>query len=588
MYRNKWILIITLFFTAMNLSGCGRSKLKTPIQGTDSLAQVGNAQITIVDARIRNSYSVYYIMHYPKTDDVFCAVTVQLEDFDDPQSALSWGKKNLKLFQANKTFELVYAHWELHGEDIQYKSGEDFQYQYVFIYTVPKKMDHTLLSLQTSDNESFSLESFIHISEISATPSDSRTIGTGPDAQAIDLFSTLSGGSKNISNAYYTTVAGGLLNQANVAYATVGGGRENQALNLYAFVGGGYANQASGRDSTVSGGSRNLAGNYHATVSGGIRNQASASDATVGGGGYNLASDTYATVGGGTQNEASGSGAVVSGGAGNLASNNQSTIGGGLGNQASGAYATISGGQGNLASGDFSTIPGGLQNQARGEYSLAGGYRAIVLENHPGVFLFADSVNADFSSEHADEFGVRATGGVRFITGVDGDGEPISGVTLAPGSGSWSSTSDRGKKENFRDVDQLQILDMVVALPVSEWNYKSQNASIRHIGPMSQDFFTAFGAGEDEFHISSVDADGVALASIQGLYQIVQEKESQIVALQAENAIQREQLEVLNARISRLEQGCVGAGTFINMMALVVLCVTIGLLIGQRKSKILK
>ena len=588
MYRNKWILTITLFLATMILSGCSRSKPQMPIQGIDSPAQVGNAQITIIDAQIQNSYSVHYIMHYPEMNDAFCAVTVQLEGFDEPQSALSWGEKNLKLFQANQTFELAYAHWELGGENVQYKSGEDFQYQYVFIYTVPVNMDHTLLTLQTSDNESIPLGSFIQISEGSASQSDSKTDGKGPDVQATDLFSTLGGGSKNISDAYHTTVAGGFLNQANVAYATVGGGRENQAMNLYAAVGGGYANQASGRDSTVSGGSRNIAGNYHTTVSGGIRNQASASDATVGGGGYNLASDTYATVGGGTQNEASGSGAVVSGGAGNLASNNQSTVGGGLGNQASGAYATIGGGQGNLASGDFSTIPGGLQNQAQGEYSFAGGYRAIVHENHPGVFLFADSVNADFSSERADEFGVRATGGVRFVTGVDEEGEPISGVTLAPGSGSWSSTSDRGMKENFRDVDQLQILEMVVALPISEWNYKSQNVSIRHIGPMSQDFFTAFGAGEDEFHISSVDADGVALASIQGLYQIVQEKESQIVALQAENAIQREQLEVLNARISRLEQGCVGAGTFINMMALVVLCVTIGLLIGQRKSKILK
>ena len=105
---------------------------------------------------------------------------------------------------------------------------------------------------------------------------------------------------------------------------------------------------------------------------------------------------------------------------------------------------------------------------------------------------------------------------------------------------------------------------------------------------MSQDFFTAFGAGEDEFHISSVDADGVALASIQGLYQIVQEKESQIVALQAENASQREQLNALNARVSRLEQGNVGASTFVNKVLLVGLCLTIGLLIGQRKSRILR
>jgi hypothetical protein len=140
-------------------------------------------------------------------------------------------------------------------------------------------------------------------------------------------------------------------------------------------------------------------------------------------------------------------------------------------------------------------------------------------------------------------------------------------------------------KENFRDVDQLQILERVVALPISEWNYRSQNASIRHIGPMSQDFFTAFGAGEDEFHISSVDADGVALVSIQGLYQLVQEKDEQIAALQAEKDSQQEQLTYLEKRIFKLEQRGSGSGLPINVVLLAGLCLSIGLYIGQRGTK---
>jgi len=540
MKKNIWILGIMLFLTAAILPGCDRLRPKTPVPGIDSPIQAGDTQVTIVDARIQNSYSVHYIMHYPETGDAFCAVTVQLEDFEKPQSALAWGQENLKLLQADQTFELAYAHWELLGDDIQYKSGEDFQYQFVFIYSVPADIDETSLSMQISNTDLVSLEPFMQ--ESLAAKSDSKLDGDNPEEQTDDLFSTMSGGSKNVSDAYHTTVSGGYLNQASVAYASVGGGRENLATDLYTTVSGGYANQASGRDSTVGGGSRNTAENHHATVSGGIRNQASSSDATIGGGSYNLASDTYATVSGGTQNEASGSGAVVSGGAGNLASNNQSTVGGGLGNQSSGAYATISGGQGNLASGDYSAIPGGLLNQAQAEYSFAGGHRAIVSENHAGAFLFADSVEADFLSEQADEFGVRATGGVRFVTGVDGDGDPIAGVSLAPGSGSWSSTSDRGMKENFVAVNQLEILERVVDLPLSEWNYKSQETSIRHIGPMSQDFFTAFGTGEDELHISSVDADGVSLAAIQGLYQLLEEKDSQIETLES----RLERIEKLN------------------------------------------
>ena len=528
----KWILAVTLFLTAMIVPGCNRWVSEKPITGIDSPLQAGDVQVTTIQAQILNSYSVHYIMQYPQAGRVFYAVTVQIDGFENPQSALTWGEENLGLSQANQNFGLAYAHWELLGEEIEYKSSEEFQYQYVFLYSIPLDTDYTLLSLQVSDVGSIPLDTLFQESEKAAAQTASKAEDGGAESQTVDLFSTMSGGSKNTSSAYHTTVGGGYLNQASAAYASVGGGRENLATNFYTTVSGGYANEASGRDSTVGGGSRNIASYYHATVSGGIRNQASASDATIGGGSYNLASDTYATIAGGTQNRANGSGAVVSGGAGNQASNNQSTVGGGLGNQASGAYATVSGGQGNLASGGYSTIPGGLLNQAQGEYSFAGGHRALVEDDHPGVFLFADSVDADFLSEQANEFGVRATGGVRFVTAVDEVGESISGVTLAPGSGSWSSLSDQGMKENFREVSQLQILEAVVNLPITEWNYKSQDASVRHIGPMSQDFYIAFGAGEDASHISSIDADGVSLTAIQGLYQLLEEKNAQIKALE--------------------------------------------------------
>jgi len=54
----------------------------------------------------------------------------------------------------------------------------------------------------------------------------------------------------------------------------------------------------------------------------------------------------------------------------------------------------------------------------------------------------------------------------------------------------------------------------------------------RHIGPMAQDFQAAFGVGADDKHIATVDADGVALAAIQGLNEILKEKESRIAALE--------------------------------------------------------
>ena len=72
---------------------------------------------------------------------------------------------------------------------------------------------------------------------------------------------------------------------------------------------------------------------------------------------------------------------------------------------------------------------------------------------------------------------------------------------------------------------------------MASWNYKAQGRDIRHFGPMAQDFHAAFGLGESDRTITTVDADGVALAAIQGL-----------------NAKLEEELKAKNARISELER----------------------------------
>ncbi|HLH23008.1 MAG TPA: tail fiber domain-containing protein [Chloroflexota bacterium] len=96
-----------------------------------------------------------------------------------------------------------------------------------------------------------------------------------------------------------------------------------------------------------------------------------------------------------------------------------------------------------------------------------------------------------------------------------------------------SLSSDRNKKANFAAVNAREVLARVVSLPIETWNYLSQGPAVRHIGPMAQDFHKAFGVGEDDTHINMVDANGVALAAIQGLYQLVQEQEMQLTVLEA-------------------------------------------------------
>ena len=49
---------------------------------------------------------------------------------------------------------------------------------------------------------------------------------------------------------------------------------------------------------------------------------------------------------------------------------------------------------------------------------------------------------------------------------------------------------------------------------------------------MAQDFHAAFGLGADDKHIATVDADGVALAAIQGLNEKLKEKDAKIEAME--------------------------------------------------------
>lgn len=104
-----------------------------------------------------------------------------------------------------------------------------------------------------------------------------------------------------------------------------------------------------------------------------------------------------------------------------------------------------------------------------------------------------------------------------------------------------AAISDRALKANLGSVDPADMVQRVRELPISTWNYTSDDPSIRHIGPMAQDFAALFGVGADDRHIHPIDGQGVALASIQGIA-------GEIAALRAENAR-------LAARLAALETG---------------------------------
>jgi hypothetical protein len=78
-----------------------------------------------------------------------------------------------------------------------------------------------------------------------------------------------------------------------------------------------------------------------------------------------------------------------------------------------------------------------------------------------------------------------------------------------------------------------EILERLVRLPVSAWTYGFDHDSVRHLGPMAQDFARAFGLGDDDRSINMVDANGVTMAAIQALYRRVVTLESELGQLRA-------------------------------------------------------
>ena len=112
--------------------------------------------------------------------------------------------------------------------------------------------------------------------------------------------------------------------------------------------------------------------------------------------------------------------------------------------------------------------------------------------------------------------------------------------------------SDRNLKENFETVDPQAVLDRVNELEISRWVYK-QRRDKPHMGPMAQDFHAAFGLGGSEKRIATVDADGVALASIQALTQRLEDREREIAALQKTVDQWKTLSHSLEARLSALE-----------------------------------
>ncbi len=108
-------------------------------------------------------------------------------------------------------------------------------------------------------------------------------------------------------------------------------------------------------------------------------------------------------------------------------------------------------------------------------------------------------------------------------------------------------------------MEGQSLLARLNEIPIETWNYKTQDDSIRHLGPMAQDFLAAFGLGSDDKHISTVDADGVALAAIQELYRMVLQKDDQLQKMQTQMLELQAELALVKAQFTRSDKAQIAA-----------------------------
>jgi len=147
---------------------------------------------------------------------------------------------------------------------------------------------------------------------------------------------------------------------------------------------------------------------------------------------------------------------------------------------------------------------------------------------------------------------MRFAGGYRLFS----NSALSTGVYMNGGVSGWTNYSDRNKKENFTAIDGEALLAKIRLLPVSEWNYKQTDPSIRYIGPMAQDFWQAFRlGGTDSLGINSIAIDGVNLAAVKALEartSELREKTARIAELEAEVADHRSRILELESQLRGL------------------------------------
>lgn len=436
-----------------------------------------------------------------------------------------------------------------------------------------------------------------------ATAGSAITVSGGEGNAAAGDYSTIGGGRQNSTATFEATVAGGRLNAATGGASSIGGGYANAASGASSTVSGGVANVASGDHSHVGGGGGALATCTDPVTLVGNRpcgNRAEGNWSMISGGESNLTQGVGSSISGGYSNNASADGSTVIGGGFNVASGQYSAIVGGRANRAEGAYSFAAG----RNAGAFDTgvfVWADSMNNPFSQFTpntfnvrATGGARFVTAIDASGAATRTVAINSngtlDFGSDTRQninlwgtQYGIGVQNGTTYFrtdlaNPAPGDfgfswhaGGVHSDAANAPGAGGLElmrlsnngnlfvrravvanvvlNTSDRNVKSLFENVNAKAILAKVAALPISKWVYSADDKKDWHIGPMAQDFRKAFGLGQDDKTIATIDADGIALVAIQGLHQLVNEKDAKIGKLERANEAMKRQLAAIMRKL---------------------------------------
>ena len=96
------------------------------------------------------------------------------------------------------------------------------------------------------------------------------------------------------------------------------------------------------------------------------------------------------------------------------------------------------------------------------------------------------------------------------------------------------------------------ILNKIDKLSVTKWKYKGTNET--HIGPIAEEFKALFNLGvkDDDKHISTIDASGVALKAIQILRIENKELKMKNVEIETKYESQEQRIKALESLIKKL------------------------------------